>query len=75
MVKIKLLKKLLYYWDVLFTIIDQWQLRKYLKLRTYIEDLEYGQGDWDTDEWMPTKDVEEISEEWIEEMRKKWGLK
>jgi len=41
---VAILKKVLYYWDVTFTIIDQWQLRKYLKLRTYIEDLENNQG-------------------------------
>jgi len=36
---------MLFYWDVVFTIIDNWQLRKYMKLRNYIEDLEYGQGE------------------------------
>jgi hypothetical protein len=40
--KLRLLKKLLFWWDVVFTAIDNWQLRKYVKLRTYIEDEEYG---------------------------------
>jgi hypothetical protein len=31
--KIRLLAKFIYYWDVLFTLIDEWQLRKYVKLR------------------------------------------
>lgn len=39
--RLKLLKSLLFWWDVIFTYIDNWQLRKYMKLRQYIEDLEY----------------------------------
>ena len=39
--KLRTLKKLLWLWDVIFTYIDNWQLRKYMKLRKYIEDLEY----------------------------------
>lgn len=36
-----LLKKLLYYWDVLFTAIDIWQLKQYYRLKLYIENREY----------------------------------
>jgi hypothetical protein len=39
--RLQILKKILYYWDVFFTIIDNWQLDKYMKLRNYIEYLEY----------------------------------
>ena len=38
--KIKLVAKLLFIWDVFFTYIDRWQLRKYLKLREYLGKLE-----------------------------------
>ena len=33
MFRIKLLARFIYYWDVLFTAIDNWQLAKYMKLR------------------------------------------
>jgi hypothetical protein len=38
--KIKLVARLLWIWDVTFTCIDEWQLRKYLKLREYLGKLE-----------------------------------
>ena len=40
--KLRILEKILYYWDVIFTLIDEWQLRKWLKLRQYIEEEKYG---------------------------------
>jgi len=42
--RIKLLAKLLFGWDVLFTYIDRWQLRKYLILRETL-------GEWEEEDF------------------------
>jgi len=55
--KLWILKKILFYWDVFFTIIDNWQLRKYVKLRNYIDDLQYESIDTSGENWRDWDDV------------------
>ena len=38
--KIKILRKFLYLWDVFFTLIDIYQLKLYYKLRKFTDNLE-----------------------------------
>lgn len=39
---LNLLTKLLYVWDVVFTFIDNIQLKGYIRLKRYIDDKKYG---------------------------------
>lgn len=38
--KIKLLRKLIWLWDVTFTAIDNFQLKMWVKMKTKLEDIE-----------------------------------
>lgn len=42
--KIWILNKLIYWWDVIFTAIDMWQIDKWLKLRNKLHEEEYNKG-------------------------------
>ena len=37
--KIWLINRFIYYWDVVFTSIDNWQLRRYISLKEYKQGL------------------------------------
>lgn len=51
---IRFLEKVLYCWDIIITALDNFNVRTYLKLKLYINDLKYARKD----EKLPPIDTE-----------------